>query len=96
MLLLSEKFEKGLASFAQRTIKRALNAFKNEFEEGQAQKKRAVIQLIDCTQGGQKKLYNRWKLLTEKTKLMNECRQMNNVFQTLFFVIKSTADLAFV
>ena len=26
---------------------------------------------------------------------MNECRQMNSTFQTLFFVIKSTADLAF-
>jgi hypothetical protein len=27
---------------------------------------------------------------------MNECRHMNNIFQTLFFVIKSTADLAFI
>ena len=70
----ASKFEKGLANFAQRTLKRALNSFKNEFEEGQAQKKRAVIQLIECTQGGQKKLYNRWRLLSEKTKLMNECR----------------------
>ena len=51
--------------------------------------------MIDVTAGGQKKLYNRWKLLTEKSKLMNECRQMNSAFQTLFFVIKSTADLAF-
>jgi hypothetical protein len=70
----ASKFEKGLANFAQRTLKRALDSFKNEFEEGQAQKKRAVIQLIECTQGGQKKLYNRWRLLSEKTKLMNECR----------------------
>ena len=70
----ASKFEKGLANFAQRTLKRVLNSFKNEFEEGQAQKKRAVIQLIECTQGGQKKLYNRWRLLSEKTKLMNECK----------------------
>ena len=60
----ASKFEKGLANFATRTLKRALDSFKNEYEEGQAQKKRAVIQLIDCTQGGQKKLYNRWRLLT--------------------------------
>jgi hypothetical protein len=46
--------------FAERTLKRALGAFKNEFEEGQAAKKRAVIQLIDTTMGGQKKYYNRW------------------------------------
>ncbi len=42
----ASKFEKGLANFAQRTLKRALNCFRDEFEEGQAQKKRAVIQLI--------------------------------------------------
>ena len=89
------KFEKGLIAFAQRTLKRALDSFKSEYEEGQAQKKRAVIQLIECTQGGQKKLYNRWRLSTEKTKVMNECKEMNNMFQTLFFVIKSTADMAF-
>ncbi len=92
----ASKFEKGLVTFAQRTIKRALNSFRNEYEEGQAQKKRAVIQLIETTQGGQKKLFNRWKNLTEKTKLMSECKQVNSVFQTLFYVIKSTADLAFV
>ena len=91
----ASKFEKGLANFAQRTLKKALDSFKNEFEEGQAQKKRAVIQLIECTQGGQKKLYNRWRLLSEKKKLMDECRQMNNLFQTLFFAIKSTADMVF-
>ena len=27
---------------------------------------------------------------------MEECKQMNNLFQTLSFVIKSTADLVFV
>ena len=80
----------------QGTVKRALSAFKNEYDEGQAAKKRAVIQLIDCTQGGQKKMYNRWKSMTEKSKLMNECKQMSNLLQTLFFVMKSNADIAFV
>ncbi len=42
----ASKFEKGLSNFAQRTLKRALDSFRNEFEDGQAQKKRAVIQLI--------------------------------------------------
>ena len=42
----ASKFENGLANFAQRTLKRALNSFRAEYEEGQAQKKRAVIQLI--------------------------------------------------
>ncbi|MDV7394956.1 hypothetical protein RZS08_26460, partial [Arthrospira platensis SPKY1] len=59
-------------------------------------KKRAVIQLIDTTMGGQKKLYNRWKSITEKTRLMNECKQITSLFQTLNLAIKSVADFAFV
>ncbi|MBL2503839.1 hypothetical protein ELJ47_30305, partial [Klebsiella pneumoniae] len=94
--LKASKFEKGLATFAERTLKRALGAFRSEYEEGQAAKKRAVIQLIDTTMGGQKKMYNRWKSITEKTRLMNECRQITSLFQTLNFAIKSVADLAFV
>uniref|UniRef100_A0A0P6BFP2 Uncharacterized protein n=1 Tax=Daphnia magna TaxID=35525 RepID=A0A0P6BFP2_9CRUS len=46
--------------------------------------------------GGQKKMYNRWKSITEKTRLMNECRQITSLFQTLNFAIKSVADIAFV
>ena len=46
--------------------------------------------------GGQKKLYNRWKSITEKTRLMNECKQITSMFQTLNFAIKSVADLAFI
>ena len=57
----ASKFERGLLNFVQNTTKRALSSFKNEFEEGQAAKKRAVIQLINVTEGGQKKMYNRWK-----------------------------------
>ena len=77
-------------------MKRALGAFRNEYEEGQAAKKRAVIQLIDTTMGGQKKLYNRWKSITEKTRLMNECKLLTSMFSTLNLAIKSVADLAFV
>ena len=92
----ANKFERGLLNFVQNTMKRVMSSFKNEFDEGQAAKKRAVIQLISVTEGGQKKMYNRWKTITEKTKLMNECKKMTTVFQTLFFVLKSNADIAFV
>ena len=60
----ANKFEKGLSNFVERTIRRPFNAFKTEFEEGQATKKRAVIQLINTTMGGQKKMYNRWHSIT--------------------------------
>ena len=55
------RFEKGLINFAERTLKRALESFKNEYEKGQAEKKKAVIQLINITQGGQKRYFNKWK-----------------------------------
>ena len=48
----ASRFEKGLSSFVDGTLKRAFGAYKNEYEEGQAFKKRAVIQLINTTQGG--------------------------------------------
>ena len=56
----ANRFEKGLSSFVDRTLKRSFNSFKTDLDEGQAFKKRAVIQLINTTMGGQKKMYNRW------------------------------------
>ena len=60
-------------------MKKSWAAFKNEFDEGQAFKKRAVIQLINVTAGGQKKMYNRWHSITEKTRLMKECRLVTSL-----------------
>ena len=65
------KFERGLQDFFTATMKRSYVAIKNELEEGQTIKKRAVIQLINVTQGGQKKMFTRWLGLTEKACLLN-------------------------
>jgi len=62
-----------LVNFAERTLKRALKSFKNEYEKGQADKKRAVIQLIEVTQGGQKKYYNKWKAEVMRHLLYKRC-----------------------
>ena len=67
----ANKFEKGLSTFVDRTLRKSWNAFKTEWEEGQAFKKRSVIQLINATMGGQKKMYSRWLGITERTRLMN-------------------------
>lgn len=80
----ASKFEKGLSSFVERTVKRALGAFKNEYEEGQASKKRAVIQLIECTMGGQKKLYNRWLTIQKNNKLYQRCSTLQIFFENNF------------
>ena len=45
--------------------------------------------------GGQKKLFNRWINLTEKNRLLNECKLVSNLFATLNFTIKSVSDNAF-
>ena len=92
----ANKFEKGLNNFVTRTMKRSWAAFRNEFDEGQAFKKRAVIQLINVTAGGQKKMYGRWHSITEKTRLMNECRLVTSLFGTLNNSIKSVIDNAFI
>ena len=70
----ASKFKDGLSRFVENQLKGCFNPFKNEYEEGQAYKKRAVIQLINTTAGGQKRFFNRWLNITDKTKMMNECR----------------------
>ena len=72
-----------------------MKSFKHEFDQGQAIKKRAVIQLIDVTMGGQKKFYQRWMAMTEKSKLIRECQLINQFFSTLNLSIKSISDIAF-
>ena len=90
------EFEKRLTSFIDRTLRRTWKNFRNEFDEGQAFKKRSVIQLINTTMSGQKKMYNRWHSITEKTRLMNECRLVQALFGTLHQSIKSVVDNAFI
>ena len=76
-------------------MKRSYVAIKNELDEGQTLKKRAVIQLINMTQSGQKKMFNRWQNLTEKAKLVNECRLVSNFLASLTYTIKSATDSCF-
>ena len=77
-------------------MKRSYVALKNEFDNGQAIKKRAVIQLIQTTASGQKKFFSRWLNITEKSHLLNECRLVSNLMASLNYVIKSVSDSAFV
>ena len=92
----ANKFEKGLSDFVNRTMRKPFSAFKTECDEGQAFKKRSVVQLINTTMSGQKKMYNRWHSITEKTRLMNECRLVQALFGTLHQSIKSVVDNAFI
>jgi hypothetical protein len=87
---------KDFPTFAERTLKRALGAFRNELMKVKPAKKRAVIQLIDTTMGGQKKMYNRWKWNHRKDQINERMHKLLALFQTLNFAIKSVADLAFV
>ena len=84
-----------MSNFVQKTLKKTWTPFKSDFEEGQVFKKRAVIQLINVTASGQKKMYTRWNHIVNRQKLINECKQVGDVFATLNFTIKSIADNAF-
>ena len=46
--------------------------------------------------GGQKKFYNRWKTITEKSKLLAECKLVTSVFGRINLAIKSVSDTAFI
>ncbi len=45
--------------------------------------------------GGQKRFYQRWLGITEKTRLLNECRLIGNIFSNINFAIKSVTDNIF-
>ena len=45
---------------------------------------------------GRKKMFTRWANLTEKDKLLNECRLVSGLFITLNLTIKSVSDNAFI
>ena len=91
----ASKFEKGLSGYFERTVRKTFNAYKEEWEEGQAYKKRAAINLINSTMNKNKIMYTRWNLITEKEKLVRQCRLLSNVFSNINFAIKSVADNAF-
>jgi hypothetical protein len=45
--------------------------------------------------GGQKRFYQRWLSITEKTRLLNECRLIGNMFSSINIAIKSVSDNIF-
>ena len=45
--------------------------------------------------GGQKRFYQRWLGITEKSRLLNECRLIGNVFSNINLAIKSVTDNIF-
>jgi hypothetical protein len=58
-------------------------------------KKRAVIQLMDITTSKRKRMYNRWKALTNSKHLMEKCKRMSQIMYGINLAIKSVADNAF-
>ena len=79
--LKASRFEKGLSAFVDRTLKKSFGAFRNELDEGQAFKKRSVIQLINVTMGGQKKFYNRWLQTVHNSMLYQRCKAVAQLFE---------------
>ena len=76
-------------------MRQSFGSFRNAFDDGQAMKKRSVLQLVHITAGGQKRMYNRWVSITERTKLMNECKEVAAIFASLNFSVRSVSDNAF-
>ena len=89
------KFEKNILAFILKTLKVSFEPFKAHNEDAQTVKKRAVVQLINTTMNSRKKFYNRWLRITEKQRLIKECRLVGSAFSLINFSIKSVADNAF-
>lgn len=89
------KFEKGLLSFIKNSLKLTWEPFTIVQQQAQIIKKRAVFQLISTSGDRRKNYYNRWLRITEKSKLLRECKILGKCFMNLHFCIKSVSDNAF-
>ncbi len=54
-------FEKGLSQFANRVLRKSFESYKDDYIQAQNLKRQTVIQMINCTMNGRKRMYNRWK-----------------------------------
>jgi hypothetical protein len=63
--------KKDLAQFVDRTSRNHSKLSRPNGKKVKLSRRRSVIQLINATMGGQKKMYNRWNGITERTRLMN-------------------------
>ena len=61
--------------FVYFNIFRPFSIFKNELDEGQATKKRAVIRLIQLNQSSRAKLFQKWEIFTMTAKIVDKNRQ---------------------
>jgi hypothetical protein len=50
---------------------------------------------MTVTMGNQKKMYNKWIAITEKSKLFKECKLITSTFNLLNYTIKSVSDNVF-
>ena len=49
--------------------------------------------MIEVTNKGQRKMYDRWMKINEKSKIMKECQQVISTMESINKVIKSTNDI---
>jgi hypothetical protein len=57
-------------------LRKIFDAFRKDFDEGQAIKKRAALLMMLKAQTGQKKMYNRWANLTREEFLTKKCKSV--------------------
>ena len=76
--------------FVHRTLSKTLDAFKNELDLGKASKKRAVIQLINITKGGQKRFYDKWIESLRDHRVLKQSLYMQALFKHTTSAVSTT------
>lgn len=77
------KCERILASVATRALKNSFESYKQELFEGEAVKKRAIINLLNKTMSGQKRYFLRWHQYVETGKKILLCKTTIDFFEEL-------------
>ena len=79
----AQKFYFKLEKFSKCTMETTFKCFETNKEEGNTIKKQSVIQLLDMTSNGVKKLYNRWMRITKRDITIKQVSSMMNWLDSL-------------
>ena len=75
-------------------LKYVFDQFKLEGEYGNVMKKRAAILMVKMSESKVKRSYGRWHHITEKSRLVSECKAVSTTFASLNWTVKSIVDNA--
>ena len=83
------KLERNLANYAMKGIKISFEKLKNELQDGEALKKRAIHNLMSKTMSQHKRLFLNWHSRVAQSKQVQKCARTISLFERITQTLNS-------